>query len=82
MLFSDWELLMNNHTEGLNKLHSEDLTSTWLVWMVLEEMIVFYASEFFLSTFRERTTTCHFCILNMDSLFLARPWFEIGPCVY
>lgn len=47
MLFSDQELLMNNHTKGLNQLHAEDLTSAQLFWMVLEEMKMFYMSEFF-----------------------------------
>ena len=33
----------------------------------------------FLGTFRERTTTCHFIILNSESLFLARLLFESSP---
>lgn len=70
LLFSDQQLLTKNHTKGLNQLNAKDFTSAKLVWMVLEEMIVLYV-RIFLSTFRERTATDHYCKLNTETLFLS-----------
>lgn len=64
---------MESHTKGLNQLNAEDFSLCMgSLLLVLEDTIVFYVSECF-CTFRKRTTTCRFIILNMESLFLARP---------
>ena len=73
---------MKSHMEGLSQLNAEDVPLSGQPGLCVEGSDCVLYVGIVLSTFKERTTACHFMILNMKSLFLAKPWFENAPCVY